>query len=354
MSVYENVKAFWSDFEKSQSDLIAALNASDYEKLSEVLEPLNETVYKISGAKFFIEDTPDSLEMTFDAGPSKTAQYICQLLKDTAPADVRKNWIINAVLPPLSQKAIEARVQIKDEVYTLTDFHVFYTVHTESQTISALLYCPGFKLIQNPEYKKEMAMYLIETSIGQLYYEAYLSSIDAIDTPPEERMEMCSLVDFFEAIDKVVLKDHWKEYSSPLEIYSVYQPYQDFAHDALRKDMKIIFTTHPLLTEESLGDGSDVQMDLKAKDGEFGYIYYSNPLQGKDNALFRQELSKRLDDEMSGLHAAKVIGGAMGKSFSYIDWIIFDKKVFLQLFDQLKKQVEHIVELHYQPFGQEN
>lgn len=354
MSVKENVLAFWQHFEKEEPALVQALNSSDYEKLSEVLEPLNEEVYKISGAKFFIEDMPDQLEMTFDAGPNKTTQYITQLMKELAPRQIADTWIINAVLPPLSQKAIEARVQIKDEVYTLTDFHVFYTIHEKEQTVSALLYCPGFSLIDNPEYKKEMAMYLIETSIGQLYYEAYLSSVDAIDTPPEEKMDFCNLVDFFEVIDKAVIAGHWKEYKNPTDIYTVYQPYEELAHDSLRKDMKIIFTTHPALAEESLGDGQDVSLDLKAKDGEYGYMYYANPLQGKDNALFRQELSKKLDEEIYGLYAGKVIGGAMGKSYSYIDWIVFDKKTFMAMYQQLKEKVAHIVDLHYRPFTEQD
>lgn len=50
----------------------------------------------------------------------------------------------------------------------------------------------------------------------------------------------------------IVEKNEWKEYNSPLEIYSVYQPIQDIGHDSLRKDMKYIFTTHPLLIEETI------------------------------------------------------------------------------------------------------
>lgn len=350
MSAATNAKEFWQIFVKNEEKLIEALNGKDYEGLSEILEKLNEFVYEMSGGRYFIEDEPDQLEMTFDAGPNKTSQYLCRLLKETAPESVAKKWIINAVLPPLSQKAIEAQVQIKDSVYTLTDFTVFYKVHSEQQTFECLLYCPGFSQIGNPEYKKEMAMYLIETSIGQLYYEAYISSIDALDVPPKEKMDFCNLVDLFETIDKVVLKEHWKEYKSTTDIYSIYQPTEDLAKDSLRNDMKIILTTHPMLTEETLGQGQDVLLDLQSKGGEFGFMYYANPLQGKDNALFRQELSKKLDEQMNKVHAGTVIGGAMGKSYSYIDWIIYDKTEFTKAFEQLKKQVKDVVDLHYQPF----
>ena len=63
----------------------------------------------------------------------------------------------------------------------------------------------------------------------------------------------------------IVEKNAWKEYNSPLEIYSVYQPIQDIGHDSLRKDMKYIFTTHPLLIEETIENKKDVLLDLSSK-----------------------------------------------------------------------------------------
>ena len=92
----------------------------------------------------------------------------------------------------------------------------------------------------------------------------------------------------------LVEKNHWKVYDKPIDIYSVYQPIQDFAHDALRKDMKLIFTTHPLLVEQTIEEKEEVLADLSSKDGEFGYVYYSNPFHNKEDALYRQKLSKQL------------------------------------------------------------
>ena len=44
----------------------------------------------------------------------------------------------------------------------------------------------------------------------------------------------------------------------------------------------------------------------------------------------------KLDETISKVHAGKVVGGAIGKSFSYIDWIVYDKDVFMKVFNQLK------------------
>ena len=64
----------------------------------------------------------------------------------------------------------------------------------------------------------------------------------------------------------------------------------------------------------------------------------------------QEELSKQLDETMSKLNLGKVIGGAMGKSFSYIDWIIFDLEGFEKAFEQIKKKLDPKVELHFQTF----
>ena len=347
MSAYTNGLAFWKHFEEKQGAIINCLKAEQYEELNELIQELDEEVMEISGAHFFVESFYDSFEMTFDTGPNKTTQYLCQMLCDIAPKSVKQNWIMNATLQPMSQKAIQAMVQIKNEEYTLADFHVFYQI--ENDMLDCKVYCPGFNLIGNPENKKEMSMYLMELAIGQLAYEAYICRVDFIDTPDSD-MKFCQMIDFYEVIMALVEKNHWKVYDKPIDIYSVYQPIQDFAHDALRKDMKLIFTTHPLLVEQTIEEKEEVLADLSSKDGEFGYVYYSNPFHNKEDALYRQKLSKQLDETISKVHAGKVVGGAIGKSFSYIDWIVYDKDVFMKVFNQLKKQLDASVELYYQKF----
>lgn len=353
MSVLDNIKEFWSRFADEQNDLITALKEKNYDKLSEVLEGLDAECYSISGAHMFVEDSWETPEVTLDAGPNKTSQLICQQMKKLAPSDIKKVWEINDTLQPLSQKAIEALLQIKDQTYSLFDMTAFYIVDQTNQSFAVKIYCPGFSLIDNPEYKREMSIYLTELAVGENCLESYISSADFLDQP-ENGMDFCNLTELYSVIMETVEKDHWKEYKHPLDIYTVYKPHQDFASDSLRKDMKIIFTTHPNLVEESLGNGQDVILDLKAKDGEYGYIYFINQFGGKDDALFRQELSRQIDHLMAPLHCAKVIGGAIGKSYSYIDLIVFDQKMFEKAFAQLQAQLKDKVDIHYRTFEQES
>lgn len=349
MTVLINTKKFWNKFLSYEKDIKKALMLQDYETLNPLVEDLDDLAVELTGCHFFVENIYDDYECTFDTGPNKTGQYLAKYFVKMAPKEVKESWIINDCLPPLSSKAVLAGVQIQSEQYTIDDFYVCWGVDENQDLIHAKVYCSGYRYIDNTENKKEMSMYLLELALGEVAYEAYLSNIDYIDEP-DDREYFCSLVDFYEKLMDLVERKGWRQYNSPLDIYSVYQPIQDFAHDSLRKDMKLIFTTHPILVEETIENKNDVLADIEARDGEYGYIYFMNPYGNEQDATLRQELSRVLDAQFDKVCAAKVIGGAIGKSYSYIDCIVYDKTRFENAFNQIKRQFDKNVELFYQPF----
>lgn len=80
----------------------------------------------------------------------------------------------------------------------------------------------------------------MELAIGQLAQEAYICRVDFIDTPDSD-MKFCQMIDFYEVIMALVEKNHWKVYDKPIDIYSVYQPIQDFAARCLKKRYEAYF-----------------------------------------------------------------------------------------------------------------
>lgn len=349
MSALIKGNQFWKHFEQQEATIRQCLINQDYETLFPIVEALDEEVYENFGTHFFVENTYGEFEATFDTGPNKTCQYLGNMLVRLAPNGITKKWILHETLPPLSQKAIQAQVQIKDGVYTLSDFYAFYEVDDNSQTVSVKIYCPAFSLIDNDENKRLMSLYLLELALGQKEYEAYISNVTYLDQP-DRNLKFCELMAFYDTLCDMAEEKGWKFYDSALDIYSVYQPYQDFAHDSLRKDMKIIFTTNPLLIETTLEKQGDVLLDMEAKQGEYGFIYYSNPYNNQQDAIYRQTLTKQFSDMFEKYPVARVIGGAMGKSYSYIDVAIFDRQEFDKLFARIQKQLRDNVKLHYSNF----
>ncbi|HIW18449.1 MAG TPA: hypothetical protein H9886_04890 [Candidatus Faecalicoccus intestinipullorum] len=347
MSALENAKRFWKDFSKREPEIKKALINEDYEKCQELILDLDEYAYAHFGCHFFVDNAYSDFEMTWDTGPNKTTQYLASMVCETAPVSIQKSWILQPFLPPLSQKAIQAQVQIKDEIYSLTDFLLFYEPQEAQNTWKCWIYCPGFSLIPNAENKREMSIYLLEMALGQCAYEAYVGEVDSLDAPDPNRA-FCNLVDAYETFMDQVEKKGWKTYSSPLDIYSVYQPIKEIADDSFRKDMKFLFTTHPLFTEDTIEGNSDVLKDLEAKEGEFGTIYYGNLFGSREDALFRQQLSMQLGKAF--IPYAKVIAGSIGKSFSYIDVIVFDREQFNLGLQKIQKKLDKQVKLYYQKF----
>lgn len=349
MSARENARQFWELFQTLEGQIKEGLMYQNYAVLNPCVEKLDDMCQEMTGCHFFVENIYDDFEITFDTGPNKTCQLMAQYFTQMAPVVIKKNWILNDCLPPLSSKAVLASIQIKEEQYSIQDFFVSFGVDDNQDLIHAKVYCPGYYLIDNTENKKEMSMYLLELALGEIAYEAYLSHIDFMDEPKEVE-QFCPIIDFYDQLMDLVEKKGWKQYNSPLDIYSVYQPIQDFAHDSLRKDMKMIFTTHPILLEETIENQNDVLADMESKQGEYGYIYYSNLYGNKQDALLRQQISVAIQKQLQQNEVGKVIGGAIGKSYSYIDIAVFDSSLFDIVFRKIKRQLDGKVELFYQKF----
>ena len=59
----------------------------------------------------------------------------------------------------------------------------------------------------------------------------------------------------------------------------------------------------------------------------YGFVYFSNMFHNKEDALFRQSLSKQLDDQISKLNAGKVIGGAIGKAILILTGLFMTRRI---------------------------
>ena len=71
----------------------------------------------------------------------------------------------------------------------------------------------------------------------------------------------------------------------------------------------------------------------------------------KKNALIRQTMEKRLDEQLQKLSIARTIGGAIGTFYSYIDVAVFDPDAFAIILEDLSTKISFA--LHYQPFMSE-
>ena len=119
-----------------------------------------------------------------------------------------------------------------------------------------------------------MVAFMLELFIGELEFEARISSIEIIDTPDEEAENFCLLPNLYEDICDIIIDQDWMEYHDPLSIYMAYKLDEKPVSETLRKDMKLIVTTNPQLQEELLSDSYEMCKEFKDCGGEYGYFYY--------------------------------------------------------------------------------
>ena len=211
-------------------------------------------------------------------------------MKQCAPKELVEDWIINSWLPPFSAKAKNARLRIKDKVYTGADFTVFYEIDDTNRVLHVSVYCPGFADIADEERKRDMSAYMLELFLGELELEARIASVTAVDKPLSDSENFCLLPNFYEDVCDIVIDREWLEYREPTNIYMAYKINEEGSDDRLRKDMKLIVTTNSLLQEELLQKNYDSCLDFRDKGGEYGYLYYENPYEDEKSALIRQTM----------------------------------------------------------------
>lgn len=347
MDTRYRVKNFWKYFISVQSEIESAFQQQNEDLIEELRKEVNQQVQSVCDASAELEYQDGFYELAFDGGMNKTKQYICALLKKEAPKQLIDDWIISSYRQPLSQSALHAKVQLDDEVYSGSDFMIYYEIHKEAKCISVAVFS---KALLGLEENKQMNIVtaMLELFIGEIELEARISDIQILTEPKKDAENYCLLPNFYEDICDIVIDEEWSEYSEPCAVYAAYKLDQTIVSETLRRDMKLIITTNPQLQSEILNQESDSCEEARRFGSEYGYLYYEIEQEKEQIALVRQQLEKELQELFYEAGIARMIGGAIGTHYAYVDCILFDRDAFQIL---LAKLNEHLsFPLYYQSF----
>lgn len=350
MNLKHRVQNFWKYFETIREDLETALKQQDSHEYGHILEDLNSQLKRISGCKMEVEMSETGFfEMTFACGGNKNAQFASALLKKNAPSVLKEDWIINDVRPPLSERALYTVLRIKDKEVRGSDFKVYYTINDAMHMLDIKVYCEALDWVDQ-SYKEQVVAYMLELFIGELEFEARISSIEILDAPSDEE-NVCLLPNFYEDICDIIVDKDWMEYHDPLSIYTAYKLDEKPVSETLRKDMKLIVTTNPQLQEELLNKESDTCSAFKELGGEYGYLYFEKLYEDEKEALVRQQLEKEINDLLYDMSIARTMGGAVGVYYSYIDVAVFDIDGFKIALEKINEKMSF--KIYYRSFLQD-
>lgn len=336
MSIKTQAKRFWRVFLEERVHLEKALDQDNQKEVQEIVRILNTYFEEFSNSSLSIARSDEIYELTFHSGQDKNVQLVCAVLKELAPKAVLDNWIINAYLPPLSEQALHTMLKLKDKEYYPEDFIVYYSLDDANKSFHVQVYCAGFALVE-PQKANEIAVYMLQLFIGECALEAYIGNIDVVAA--QQGGNAAILPDFYEVMLEAIEAKKWPEYYDPTAIYRVYQLHEEKVCSDVRKDMKLIFTVHPILISELLNDEFVTYHQFFDFGGEFGYLYYRHSDEKETAAMYRQQLEKKLNELLFPHGIAKSIGGAMGTTYAYIDLAIYDKTEFLKVLDKINQKL---------------
>lgn len=336
MDLKHRVQNFWKYFETIREEYEEALSAQDQDQILKFQKDCNEQLKDICGCKMETEFSDSGFyEMTFDCSLDKTSQYCCALLKKDAPKTMVENWIINAYRQPLSEKAMHMVFEADGKQYSGHQIKVYYEIDEMNKCLHTKLFCEGF-LPLNEVRRQEIASFMMELFIGVLEYEARIGSMEILEEDIDEE-NVCLLSNFYEDICDIIIEQDWLEYHDPTQIYSAYKLDDSLKSETLRKDMKLIVTTHPALQEELLNKEDFLCREFADRGGEFGYLYYIPEQEKEQIALVRQQLEKEINDLLYPMSIARTIGGAIGIHYAYIDVAVFDRYGFDIVLEKMKE-----------------
>lgn len=338
MYAKHRVQNFWKYFMGVHTEIETAFKEADKQAIKDLRKEVNLQCASVGGAKVIIDLNEDGFfELSFDGGNNKTKQYICSLLKKDAPKELVDDWIINPFVQPLNDTIFGTILKIDEVEYKGSDFKVYYTIDDINKCLHVKVYSE--KLRGLPELRQdEIVNYMLSMYVGELEMEARIADVEVIDSPSDDE-NVCLLPNFFEDICDVIIDQEWIEYQDPTNIYMAYKLDKETASDTLRKDMKLIITTNPLLQEELLNKELDSCNEARDYGAEYGYLFYEIEQTGEQIALVRQQLEKEIQELLYPLSIARCIGGAIGTHYAYIDVIIFDVNAFQLV---LEKVNEHL------------
>lgn len=328
MNTKQRVQQFWYEVSLVRQDLQQALDEKDTVEVRRIVKELNEQLKEVCGCGMDVEVSDTGFyEMSFDTIGNKTAQLCCALIKKDAPAKMKDDWIINAWIQPLSEKALHTTFNVHGTQYSGVDFKVYYTIEKERKMISLKIYCKGLVGMKDAQ-KQNIVSYMLELYIGTLEYEARIASVQIIDEEIDVA-DVCLLPNLYEDICDIIMDQDWMEYHDPLSIYQAYKLDEKPVNETLLSDRKLIVTTNPQLQEEIMKKEYDSCKEFTYLGGQYGFLYYEVVYEDEKEALVRRQLEKEINDLLYPLSVARTMGGAIGTHYSYIDVAIFDLDAFL-------------------------
>jgi len=253
-------------------------------------------------------------------------QFLTEYWKQQAPA--LEGWTFYSARQP-STDLESWRIEIGGQCFDPLEFWLSPSLDQELQQIDITVWHPLFAKLEEKD-RWTVLFLVLDEALGEFGTQTWIGEINMSDQRLADAFPLKELPAFVRAQTDA----GWSKLP-PTEFGSVYQIKEP--HDRFRRSDIIGGTTYSMKLINQFLESEDKLEDPLADTGaDYVFVQFPSEILPEGNQVeVRGEIEDALDEALSSAGCGRLIGGALGTQFAYIDLLLFDETEGLNIIQKV-------------------
>lgn len=226
------------------------------------------------------------------------------------------------------------RMRIGDQDFNPLEFWLTPSLNREDEKVDLTVWHPRFESMAEQDRWRVLFLFLDE-ALGEFGTQQWLGEIQLNNQRLTDSMPLRELAGF---IQKVEAETGWEKFP-PGDAGIVYRSEEEPHNSFLRGDVIIGSTTQPALLNEYLDAEGNLDDPLAGTGADYVFIAFDAGFlpEGRQSDA-RGVLEDALEEALQAAASGRVLGGALGTRFAYIDLLLYDGLHSLEIVRQVARE----------------
>jgi len=236
-----------------------------------------------------------------------------------------EGWTFYAERQPGSIKGV--RMKIGDLDFDPIEFWLTPMVNAEAEKIDLTVWHPLFDKLPGQNDKLRPLFLFLDEVLGEFGTGQWIGEINLNDKQLPDSIPLSELSGFIEDLQKT---KGWIKLPPGLAmtLYHCENPHTQF----LRGDILIGQAAQPQLINEYLKAHGKLKDPLAGTGADYVFVTFPVGILPKGKQVdARGAIEDALNDALESAHSGRVLGGALGSKFGYVDLLIYDGSASLEI-----------------------
>ncbi|PAW77861.1 MAG: hypothetical protein B9S32_09685 [Verrucomicrobia bacterium Tous-C9LFEB] len=210
-------------------------------------------------------------------------------------------------------------INIGDRKFDPKEFWITPSINSENEVVDLIVWHPLLAIV--PERDRYTVLFLfLDEILGEYGTQHWIGKIAFDGKQLADSIPISELLRF---IEKVKTEKGWQKYP-PGESWTGYS-FERQHDDFLRGDIIAGSTSNIVLINEYLDAQGELENPLAGTGADYVFVAFDATILPKGSEVdSRSRIEDALENELKAAQCGRVLGGAFGTRFAYIDVMIFD------------------------------